>query len=66
MSATSQKLWFIGKLLLTAVVTVVAFAIAIPNCIVPATASHPQHFVWSGLIGPFVVSGIGAPEDFWD
>src|SRR5437667_7677969 len=59
MSTRSQRLWFTGKLLLTLVVMITAFAIAIPNSIVPATVSHPQSFVWSDLIAPLLVSGIG-------
>jgi uncharacterized membrane protein YkgB len=48
----------VGKLLLTVLLITLSFAVAIPNCIVPATASHPQYFAWSGLFGPFLVSSI--------
>ncbi|HYG34470.1 MAG TPA: hypothetical protein VEC99_06775 [Clostridia bacterium] len=59
MSSTSQRVWFVSKVLLTIVIVVVAFAVVIPNCIVPETVSHPRYFVWSGLIGPFLVSYVG-------
>ncbi len=59
MSTTHQKLWFAAKLLLTLVVVLIAFAVVIPNCIVPASASHPGYFAWSGLAGPAIISCIG-------
>jgi hypothetical protein len=40
------------------VLIVATFAVAVPNCIVPSTASAPAHFAWGGLIAPLLVSGM--------
>jgi hypothetical protein len=52
----SRRLLIAGKLLISVLLVVTAFAVIIPNCIVPATPSHPEYFAWSGLIGAFIVS----------
>jgi len=65
-ASTSKRLWFAGKLLLTLFLTVIAFAVVIPNCIVPAGPSHPAYFAWSGLIGPCIVTcGVVYCVWFW-
>ena len=58
MSKPTHPVWFAAKRLLTVGLVIFAFAVVVPNCIVPATASHPRYFAWSGLIGPFLVSCI--------
>jgi protein-S-isoprenylcysteine O-methyltransferase Ste14 len=63
---TPQKLWFAGKVFLTVLLIAVAFGVVIPNCVVPATPSHPAHVAWSGLIGAFIVScGVVYCVWFW-
>jgi hypothetical protein len=53
---TSKRVWFAGRVLLSLVLILVAFAAVIPNCIVPGSPSHAAYFAWSGLIGPCVVA----------
>lgn len=56
--STSHKLLFAGKLMLTVLIIALAFAVTIPNCIVPETTSHPRYFACSGVSGPTLISGI--------
>ncbi len=62
----SKRLWFAGKFLLTVILIALAFVAVIPNCIVPASVSHPEYFAWSGLIGPCIVfCGVVYSVWFW-
>jgi hypothetical protein len=58
MNTARERLWLVGRLFLTVVLIVAAFAVAIPNCIVPATAASPARFAWGGLLAPVLVSGM--------
>jgi hypothetical protein len=55
-TSKSKWLWLVGKLSLTLALIAIAFAVVIPNCMVPATPSHSAYFAWSGLIGPCIVA----------
>jgi hypothetical protein len=46
------------KILATVVLVFLAFAVATPNCFVPANGAVPEYFKWVGLIPPSVVSVI--------
>lgn len=57
--AAEHRRSVIAKVILTVLVTAIAFAVAIPNCVVPATDSSPQYFRWSALVGAVLISGSG-------
>jgi hypothetical protein len=58
MPNTSPNRFVVARTLASVVLIFLAFAIVVPNCIVPANAATPQHFEWAGLIPPFLVSCI--------
>jgi hypothetical protein len=58
MPPISPKGFVVAKALANVVLIVLAFAVVIPNCIVPAHGATPQHFAWSGLISSFMASAI--------
>jgi hypothetical protein len=53
---SAPRFWFAGKLVLTFILTAATFGVIVPNCIVPASPSHPAYFAWSGIIVAFLVS----------
>jgi hypothetical protein len=58
MKIAPQKLWLASKLILTIVLILAAFAVIIPNCIIPASAVAPTRFAWAGLLTSFVISSV--------
>jgi hypothetical protein len=48
----------VARTVANAVLICLAFALVVPNCIVPANGTTPQHFQWAGLVFPFIISVI--------
>ena len=65
MNTTRQKLLLVGKLVLTVVLILVAFAVVIPNCMVPPSAFNPGRFAWRGLFAPLLISGVSVYCVWW-
>ena len=50
---------FIARIILNFLLVFTAFAIALPNCVVPQNGSTPEHFAWIGVIPPLIISILG-------
>ena len=50
--------FIIARTLANVVLVFLAFAVVVPNCVVPAAGARPEYFHWAGLIAPAVVSVI--------
>ena len=58
MSKTTQRRFVVARSVATVFVVLLAFALVVPNYIVPESGNIPRHFAWSGLMLPFLVSAI--------
>ena len=58
MNDLNPRRFVVARVVLSVVIVLLIFAVVIPNCVVPATATTPQHFIWGGLAGPCLVSAV--------